>query len=43
MTRKDKLLSAIGLGAFVAVVLLAMSAYADPAMLLDFANIRICS
>ena len=43
MMRRNKLISAISLGAFVAVVLLALSAYADPAMLLDFANIRICS
>jgi hypothetical protein len=40
---KMKLISAIGLGAFAAIVLLALSGYVDPAMLIDFANIRICS
>jgi hypothetical protein len=44
MTReKILLLSAIGLGAFAAVVALAWSGYVQPAMLIDFANIRICS
>ena len=43
MTRKEKLLSAIGLGVFAAIVLLAFNAYVDPAMLIDFANLRICS
>lgn len=43
MTREQKLLLAIGLGVFGAVVLLALSGYVHPAMLIDFANIRICS
>ena len=36
-------MSAIGLGVFAAVVVLALSGYVHPAMLIDFANIRICS
>jgi len=43
MTRRKKLLSAIGLGAFAAIVLLALSAYLSPAMLIDLANFRLCS
>ena len=43
MTRERKLASAIGLGVFAAIVALVFSAYVDPAMLIDFANIRICS
>ena len=43
MTREKILVSAIGLGAFAAVVALAWSGYVQPAMLIDFANIRICS
>jgi hypothetical protein len=43
MTPEQKLLSALGLAAFVAVVALALSGYVHPAMLIDFANIRICS
>jgi len=43
MTRRKKLLSAIGLGVFAAVVLLALSAYLGPAMLIDLANFRLCS
>jgi hypothetical protein len=43
MTREEKLLSAIGVGVFAAIVLLAFSAYVDPAMLIDFANLRLCS
>jgi hypothetical protein len=43
MTREEKLLSAIGLGVFAAIVLLAFSAYVNPAMLIDFANFRLCS
>jgi len=43
MTREEKLASAIGFGVFAAVVLLALSGYVQPAMLIDFANIRICS
>lgn len=43
MTREEKLLSAIGLGVFAAILLLAFSAYVNPAMLIDFANFRLCS
>jgi len=43
MTRKEKILSAIGVAAFGAIVLLAFSAYLHPAMLIDFANLRFCS
>jgi hypothetical protein len=43
MTREEKLLSAIGLGVFAALLLLAFSAYLNPAMLIDFANLRLCS
>ena len=43
MTRKEKLAAAIGLGAFAAIVLLALNAYVNPAMLIDFANLRLCS
>ena len=39
----EKLLSAIGLGVFAAILLLAFSAYVNPAMLIDFANFRLCS
>jgi hypothetical protein len=35
--------SAIGLGLFAAIVALVLSGYVHPAMLIDFANIRICS
>ena len=38
LTRKEKLLSAIGLGVFAAIVLLAFKAYSDPTLLIDFAN-----
>ena len=37
------LVSAIALGVLAAVVALAFSGYVHPAMLIDFANIRICS
>ncbi len=43
MTFQEKLLSAIGLGVFAAIVFLVFSAYVDPAMLIDFANLRLCS
>ena len=43
MTREQKFISAIAFGLFVAVVLLALSGYVHPAMLIDFANLRICS
>lgn len=36
--RKERLLAALGLGVFAAIVLLAFKAYTDPAMLIDFAN-----
>ena len=35
--------SAISLGVFIALVVLAWSGYVHPAMLIDFANIRICT
>jgi hypothetical protein len=43
MTREQKFMLAIGLGLFAAIVVLALSGYVHPAMLIDFANIRICS
>jgi hypothetical protein len=44
MTLKEKMLSAIGVAVFGAIVLLAFSAYVSPAMLIDFANLRLlCS
>ena len=43
MTRQEKLLSAIGLAVFAAIVLLVFRAYFNPAMLIDFANLRLCS
>ena len=43
MTREKVLISAICVGVFAAVVALAFNGYAHPAMLIDFANIRICS
>ena len=43
MTREKKLLSAIGLGVFTVVVLLAFAAYLSPAMLIALANLRLCS
>ena len=43
MTHGKKLLTAFGLGVFVAVVILALSAYLSPAMLIDLANLRLCS
>lgn len=43
MTRGQKFMSAIALGVFVAVALLALNGYVHPAMLIDFANLRICS
>jgi lipopolysaccharide export LptBFGC system permease protein LptF len=43
MTREKILVSAIGLGVLAAVVTLAFNGYVHPAMLIDFANIRICS
>jgi hypothetical protein len=43
MTREQKFMSAIGLALLAAIVALALSGYVHPAMLIDFANIRICS
>jgi hypothetical protein len=43
MAHWKKLLSAFGLGAFAAVLLLALSAYLNPAMLIAFANLRLCN
>ena len=43
MTRVKIVVSAIGLGVFIALVVLAWSGYVHPAMLIDFANIRICT
>jgi hypothetical protein len=43
MTRKEKLLAVIGLGAFVVIVQIALNAYVNPSMLIDFANLRLCS
>lgn len=43
MTREQKIMSAIGLAVFAAIVAFALSGYVHPAMLIDFANLRICS
>ena len=43
MTREQKIMSAIGLAVFAAIVALALRGYVHPAMLIDFANLRICS
>jgi len=43
MTPWKKLLSAFGLGAFTVIVLLALCAYVNPAMLIAFANLRLCN
>ena len=43
MTHRNKLLAAFGLGAFAAVVLLVLSAYLNPAMLINLANLRLCN
>ena len=43
MTRVKIFVSAISLGVFIALVVLAWSGYVHPAMLIDFANIRICT
>ncbi len=43
MTHWKKLLSAFGLGAFAAVLLLVLSAYLDPTMLIALANLRLCN
>jgi hypothetical protein len=43
VTRVEMLLSAIGVGVFAVIVTLAFGAYLSPAMLIDFANLRLCS
>jgi lipopolysaccharide export LptBFGC system permease protein LptF len=43
VTRVQILVSAIGLAVFIALVVLAWNGYVHPAMLIDFANIRICT
>ena len=43
VTRSGILASVIGVGVFAAVVALAFAGYVHPSMLIDFANIRICS
>jgi hypothetical protein len=43
MTREKILVSAIGLAVLAVIVALAFGGYVHPAMLIDFANIRICS
>jgi len=43
MTRWKELLAAFGLGAFTVIVLLALSTYVNPAMLIAFANLRLCN
>jgi len=43
MAHRNKLLAAFGLGVFAAVVLLVLSAYLNPAMLINLANLRLCT
>ena len=43
MTHWKKLLSAFGLGVFAAVLLLVLSAYLTPTMLITLANLRLCN
>jgi hypothetical protein len=43
MTLKEKLATAIGAAVFAAIALLAVNAYVHPAMLIDFANLRLCN
>ena len=43
MTRMEKLATAIGAAAFAAITLFVLNAYVNPAMLIDFANLRLCS
>ena len=43
MTYRNKLLSAFGLGVFAAVLVLVLSAYLNPAMLITLANLRLCN
>jgi hypothetical protein len=42
MTRQEKILTAIGLAAFAAAVVVVFRAYLGPEMLIDFV-IRLCS
>jgi len=43
MTHGKKLLAAFGLGVFAAVLVLVLSAYLNPAMLITLANLRLCN
>ncbi len=43
MGRDQIILSAIGMAVLLAVVGLTFRAYLSPAMLIDFANLRLCS
>jgi hypothetical protein len=43
VTREKILASAIAAAVFAALAALAFSGYVHPAMLIDFANIRICT
>ncbi len=43
MTQKEKLAIAIGAAVFAAIALLALNAYVNPTMLIDFENLRLCS
>jgi hypothetical protein len=43
MSREKLLITAIGAGVLAAIVALAFNGYVHPSMLIDFANIRICS
>ncbi len=43
MTHRNKLLAAFGLGVFAAVLLLVLSAYLNPAMLITLANLQLCN
>ena len=42
VTLKEKLATAIGAAVFAAIALLALKGYVHPAMLIDFANLRLC-
>jgi hypothetical protein len=43
MERDEKILSAIGMAVLLVIVTLTFRAYLSPAMLIDFANLRLCS
>ncbi|MGB7540475.1 MAG: hypothetical protein WBM28_00465 [Burkholderiales bacterium] len=43
MKRQEKLLSMMGLAVLAAIMLLAFRGYVSPAMLIDFASLRLCS